>query len=1036
MNIYSTKNRFVLSVVSTVALAGVYIVFRLVTSPFLDVEREKLTFTRLETGDDEPEFRRIAAKWFPLDPWVSKSAMHFRHGGRYVYCEKYDLIDLPKQSPAINFRPIAMLWNSESEDVPIRLAAKSAQLTHSKQFSLVDMDLGRITGGRLAGGVRIRGPRGLRISVQTLHLSDDSMKLWSSDRVQFAWEGHKGYASSGIDVYLQSDTGDGLANVTDISRIVLNGRVDCDFSLPGQRADDEELQLKISAAQGFNYDFTTMTGIFQGISALPDTQGATSDRPIKRDEEVWVRRFNSDGTVDQLVCPELQLQFRNDLAEEAGLPKDDRLHLENITAWGKQVAFYSPQHNLTVLANRLRYAVDERLIEIRNTKTDHTGRQYFVDVRQDGARLIVPHIRILHDSDNSIQRVECLGTGNLSGKPPSSSADQKDVVVAAAEQKKRESFTATWRQSMTVQLGADGRTRIVTLKEGASVAQPEAGFKLAAGTIAMRLAESGVSSSTEEPTTHPSGSVGLESKPTSESSFDLASLRPEVLTATENVVLNSPDTNGRLRERLTVRFEDMIRVKSEESTRAGAIKTVAQRRRTKPEFLANTDSATSSGRVSFVSDTLDAVVMITTESDNREVEFHNLWLKGSVKVERHAQKAEESFTATGNQLFAAQGLNDNREVQLFGDPAKVERLSETLEGPRIDLDELSRQAKVVGSGRIRFITDTGFDGKALLEPTPIDIFWSDHMEFQNRRAHFVGNIRVIMSDGKTQHMEVTCSGLDVYFDRDIALGQQTSEGSFLAVERGGGDASASGPIERIECHSHVVVKIDQFAKGVTNARHHAEFADLSVNLQTGDFAATGRGFLSSISPDRNGELQGSSPATARANTPAQTHETAFVFMKAEFIGEIKGNIHRQEATLLQHVEAVVAPARRVDEKINFDHTATAQLPERAGILSAEELTISAVPLADSESDSFAIVAKENARLESQTISGTADVITYDHSKEQFILRAEGRGAVTVNHRASPDSKFDKLVGKRFEYYRRTNQLNAEEIRRLDVDVSE
>ncbi|MEO2019392.1 MAG: hypothetical protein ABGZ53_34080 [Fuerstiella sp.] len=1031
MNIYSTKNRFVLSVASTIALAGVYVVFRLLTSPFLEVERAKRTFTQLQTGDDEPEFRRIASKWFPLDQWVSKSAMHFRHGGRYVYFQKYDLMDGPKQSPAVDFRPIAMLWNSESEDVPIRLVAKSAQLRHSKRFSLLDMDLGRITGGRLAGGVRLRGPRGLKISVPTLHLSEDSMKLWSSDRVDFAWEGHTGHASSGIDIYLQSDSGDGLANVTNISEIVLNGRVDCDFSLPGQRAGDEELKLKISAAKGFKYDFTTMTGVFQGISAHSETQSSTSDRPIKRDEEVWVRRFNADSTVDQMVCPELKLQFRNEFPNESGMPADDRLHLENMTAWGKQVAFYSQEHNLTVLANNLHYAVDRRLIEISNTKVDHTGRQYFVDVRQDGSHLKVPRIRILHDTDGSIRRVECLGTGKLSAQPPSPSSDQQEVA-AAGRQKPRGAFTATWRQSMTLQLGEDGRTRIVTLKEGASVAQPEAGFKLSADAIAMRLAETGVSSNADEHSTLPAGVVGPVSKPTSDSAFDLGSLRPEVLTATENVVLISPDTSGRLRERLTVRFEHMIRRTSDENEPSGGVKTVAQTRPAKPELPSNADSATSKARVAFVSDTLDAIVMMSEESDNREVEFHNLWLKGSVQVVRHAQKAEDSFTASGNQLYAAQGLNDNREVQLFGDPATVERLTETLEGPRIDLNELSGQAKVVGSGRIRFVSDTGFDGLPLLQPTPIDIFWSDHMEFQNRRAHFVGNIRVIMSDGKTQHMEVTCSGLDVYFDRDIALGQQTSEGSFLAVQSGDEDSSASGPIERIECHSHVVVKIEQFAKGVTSARHNAEFADLSINLKTGDFNAIGRGFLSSMSPDRNGQLQGSSPATARANTPAQTHETAFVFMKAEFIGEIRGNLHRQEATLSHHVEAVVAPARRVDEKINFDHVATAQLPERAGILSAEELTISAVPLAESESDSFAIVARENARLESQTISGTADVITYDHSKEQFILRAEGRGSVTVNHRVSIDSPFNKLVGKRFEYHRRTNKLNAEEIRSLEV----
>ena len=1028
MNIYSTTNRFILSIVSTVALAGVYVVFRLVTSPFLDVEREKRTFTKVETNDNEPEFRQVAMEWFPRDDWVSKSALHFRHGERYVYFGNYELIDSLDQVPTVNFRPVAMLWRGESSDVPIRLVARSAQLQHSKRFSLLNMDLGRITGGRLTGDVRIRGPRGLQINVPTLHVSEDSMKLWSSDPVDFAWEGHRGKASSGIDVYLQSDTGDGLTNVSNVSRVVLNGRVVCDFSVPGQRASDDELKLKISAAQGFEYNFNTMTGIFQGISAHPDTQNSTSDKPINLGEEVLVQRINADGTLDQLVCPELQLQFRNDISNASGVTKDNRLHLAHITAWGKQVAFSSPQRSLTVLANRLQYSVDERLIDITNKNFEHTGRQYFVDVRQQGARLKVPHIRIIHNDEDSIQRVECLGTGILS----TTQSSGRQEPAAAAKQKTRSAFTASWRQSMTLQLGNDGTTRIVTLKEGASVTQPEAGLKLSARTIAMKLSESGPVSSRDKRRTHPSGIVRSVSKPTSDSELSLGSLTPEILTATENVVLTSPNNNGRLREKLTIRFENMMTGTSQNGPQSGVVRSVVQRNPAEPLHAPETNSLNSGSRVSFISDTLDAIVRINRGSDHREVEFHNLWLKGNVEVVRQAQKAEDGFTATGNQLFAAKGLNDNREVQLFGDPARVTRLTETLEGPRIDLKELSRQAKVIGSGRIRFITDRGLDGQILPNATPIDIFWSDHMEFQHRRAHFIGNIRVVMNNGTTQRMEVTCSGLDVHFDRDVALGQRASDRNFIAVDSGNDGTPALGPIELIQCHSHVVVKIDQITDGVTSARHNAEFADLSVNLKTGDFNAMGRGFLSSVSPDRNGELQGSSRAIARANTPAQTHETAFVFMKADFIGKVEGNLHRKEATLSHHVEAVVSPARRVDEKINFDSIATAHLPERAGILSAEQLTISAVPLADSASDSFAIVAKENARLESQTISGTADIITYDHSKEQFILRAEGRGAVVVNHRAGLNSKFNKLVGKRFEYYRRTNQLNAEEIRSLDV----
>ena len=82
---------------------------------------------------------------------------------------------------------------------------------------------------------------------------------------------------------------------------------------------------------------------------------------------------------------------------------------------------------------------------------------------------------------------------------------------------------------------------------------------------------------------------------------------------------------------------------------------------------------------------------------------------------------------------------------------------------------------------------------------------------------------------------------------------------------------------------------------------------------------------------------------------------------------------------------------------------------------------------------FSVVARDNARLVARSIAASADVITYDHSKEQFIMRAEGDGRVKVSHLGESNRQPTRLTGSRFEYYRRTNRLKATEIEGLNIN---
>ncbi|MEZ6125167.1 MAG: hypothetical protein R3C49_18625 [Planctomycetaceae bacterium] len=999
---------------ATITLAGVYVVFRSLTSPFLDVDHvTHVPGSQSAVAPVSTEYLDQARRWLPTQPWVAEATKYFHDRGRYLYCQDFGL--LPGDH-SFEVRPLAMIWHSRPDDTPVTLVADSAQLDSTRPISMNSTELGQIASGFISGSVRIDGPDGLKIEGCTFHLSSDSMKLWSNDPVRFAWETHSGSAAGGVEIFLNGMPGtrDGLTSVTDIRRVRLNGKVVCHFLMPAERAGQDDMKLDVQAAGGFSFDVLTKTGTFAGL--LPRA-GETKLKDPRN--EVWVRRINADQSIDQLVCPELEFQFRNGDDATADDDTGGRMKLEHVVAWGRQVVFHSKANGVLLQANEIRYAMDQRRLDIRHNNLEGSAEKKFVQLTQADNVLRVPHIRILHAADGSVQRVECNGEGQISGTMPESpegSDEDHGTPDGKFNNEPPMKFAASWLKSLVMQVAPDLKTRLITMEGQASVSESTRDFRLSAQKIGLKLVP---------PVGGPSRST-MESADGAQPPVGLADLQPEILKAEGNVVVDSPFGGGVLRNDLTVRFETMLA--------AGPIRQ-ASLTRTETEGSSKDEKQGSAWepppgeKISFTSDSLDAVVGITSDPKNRQAEFRNMWLKGGVELVRQAADSSGSFRATGNQLYAAGTDPSAMEVKLFGDPAVVTRDTGKVEGPRLDLIQQTSEVQVQGSGRMSFLTEKGFDGSVLPEPMPLDIYWSDHMYFQGRSASFVGNIRIVMRDAATQNVELQCSGLTVHFSQDVRLGPSGADNEFKPIPDSSGE---TGAIERIECHNRVTVSIDQFADGEQTGRHRATFADLKLNLQNGDFTAFGPGDLDSVTPDEGGQLQGPVPATARANTPSQTTETAFVCMKTTFIGELKGNIHRRDATLTQNVVAVVAPARRVDERISLQEMPTDQLPERAGILQAELLTISSVPghSVTDESKStpisagFAVVARGNSRLESRSLSASADVITYDHQKQQFIIRAEGDGTVIVNHRSGTGARFDQLKGKRFEYYRRTNQLNA------------
>lgn len=1013
MNTYNPYRRFLLSIVVTLLLGGLFLAFRAATSPFLDVEHQKRTFGSHDHRQNiSTELVDQARKWIPDHSWVAESKKHFRDDGRYLYCREFGLTDNDK---TVTVEPIAMILHGKPGTRPYTIVADSARLESSTPISPNSSKFGKIVGGVLAGNVRIEGPRGLRIEGRRFRLDEASLKLWSTDPVKFQMDEHRGLAQKGVDIYLESpaDRDGGLTSVTDVRKVRLNGRVKFEFVLPATHANKADQALHVDAAAGFSYETLTRTGVFSG------RKQASGESKLKTpSNEVLVTRLVDGNVTDQIVCPELMLRFRNAMPSEKDKPDSQTMKIEHVKAWGRQVLYKSRTHDIMVNANEFSYAVTEGRIDIYRTNNSPTPVAPSVEVIQGKSTLPVPnilrvpHIRVLHTPNNEVQRLELNGHGSIAGAPPPKTGQKSSTDEANL------AFNATWEKSLTMQVAPDQVTRVVTLDGGASVSEASREFQLKAQTIAMKLVS--LPAATAE-IVDKSGVIKIShettSNPESDSSFAIENLRPKLMTATGNVALNSPQASGQLRDKLSIKFEDRLPQPQGTKTKKDITKT-------------GNDEKERDIQVSFEADSLEAVVGLSLNPDDRTAELRNIWLTGDVEVVSQSEDADKSFTANGNFLHATGSQADDLEISLVGDPARFKSASRKLEGTRIDLDlsALEKEARVPVSGKIRFQVDKGFDRRKLAKPTPLDIYWSNRMVFHKRSAQFFGNIRMTMSDGETQDAEITCTDMTVHFSEDITLDRKGEQGEFEAVPAEDSKlkrASEMGPIERIEFHNTVRVRIDEWVDGEPMGRHRAEFADLNINLDTGDFNAIGQGFLESVRPDSDGQLQGAAPAVARANTPSQTSGSAFVYLRVEFIGDLHGNIDRKEANLTHNVMALVAPAQRIDDEINLDVPAS-ELPELAGILQSEVLTISAIDGGADAANGFAIVARDNARLRSRSLSASgADVIFYDHQKQQFIMKADGKGSVRVNHQNSPGSKLNSLSGKRFEYYRRTNQLNAE-----------
>lgn len=928
-------------------------------------------------------FQEQAEKWFPHDTWVQQADGRFRDDQWMLYFQDHELVN---DNRSIRVSPLAVLRGSDDDRSAVTLTAESAQLDASTPFSLGKGQFGRITSGVLSGRVRIDGTSGMRIEGRTFRISEDATRVWTNEPVQFWWDDPggesqgTGVADGGAEIEFGDEVGNRIADGDSRQKVRLLGRVRCNLTFQNGDGSKQPTELSIQAANGFEY--TDRKATFLGFA----------ERELRPELQIDVQGNlpNFEG-VHRLLCSRLTLELQPKIVSGAAGGRGTATEIHTITASGRSVLYRLAEQQLTAEMTQLRYRLQDRVLELQGRARTEAHDSLPVNVSFADRRLLVPFVSVTLDEENQPRWIECIGQGSL---------QQQSAAVAAGEDQGAK-LQAYWQEAFTLEREA-GLDKL-SLTGGASVIVPQQQLRLSARELTLTL----------DPDS-PEGSLA------SGSSEMPGSGQLRALQADGNVQIDSPQLRGTAERSLSLSFAD-----------GGDDSAAASGRAMSSGDVAGVPGGSSGGAAEFSCRTITA--SLRRDSHGRQ-QLDDLWLRGDVSASHQSVEQSGRFTAKGNAMHVRIADDGGRRVSLYGDPAAVIRDADRIEGARIELRDpvpgitQQRTAEVNGSGRIRFVLNS----KSMSRAAPLDIYWNEQMTYAGNVVKVQGNVRAVMNNEVDFDGEFSCVGMTVTLASDTVREPQR-EGIRMVAD----EVVTGVEVERIQCSGRVVIDADVMSNGEITGHHHAEFSDLEFNQVTGDFHALGPGRLESVQPDESGNSIASRRPLARANTAVQAPDHSCIFMRAAFEGSIEGNQRTQFVRLKYHVRGEFGPVRSLNDKLQLEHLTMGELPDNTGTLGCENLTVSRLPQADGSGHFLTLVAESNTsngaggtrspcRMESRLFSGVADKITIDHSKKQYILRAEEGRRARVSY--LPDAgQLQTLVGRRFVYYAGRNELSAEQI---------
>jgi lipopolysaccharide export system protein LptA len=1013
------------------------------------------------TGSEEapatsmPQQRRdlldVAAESLPHAPWSAQARYALRSSNAYIFTEEWEK---EENSNRVRFEPFAIVYrtpDAPADDPPLTIVCDTAVLEFAEKFDIRNPRPGRVVGGSLLGPVAIRGPNGLAANTHNFSFSESAQRAWSDHEIDFTWGGHSGRAQ-GIELDLIPQVGKldedkpaiaGIRTLRLVSNVHLTlqpGAEDRRKANQPQPSGKPRAPVRITCTGNFEYKLEVQVAVFhKNVEVIQPTSETQSDRLstdtltlefVRDKNEAQVATDAPATDVDPTAPP-----ADNPRPSPAGGGFSD-LKFRWLRASGPKTVVSSDRSELKATLQELTYDEPAREVTLKGTSP--------VRVEQKNHRLQSTEIAVTLDEEGDVETAHCRGNGRLvryTGRLPKSEDEPLPRI----------DFAAKWEGDLRLEPRTDQPGSTIDLQQRVVLTRP-GGMRLLAERVRIWLAEEASSSDTPAPRRR-RGEFNDDGR-----------TRPERMLALRQVELKSPQLVGAT-ERLEIWFQPgrlgpppagpeslepdvtqltpratplanspLRRVALRDPDQAPGVQAAANNRpvpagpkpgnppgsprAAQPRPAANPaadgpaaldplpgpEAEPVKGKTqSPILVSADVIrVQMLLDADDAEVE--RIRTEGHVHVTQNHGPGQIPLDVKGEQLHVWNYTEERQVLRVQGKPAHVHDRGLQLEGDDIRFDRGANQASVQGKGVLRMPVRNGIDGKKLPDAQLVDIFWQEKMEFDGQTARFFSGVKTQLNG-----TELSCEEMQVRLTRRV---------SFIED-----NAQREPELETVLCRDRVNIKSAEYQDNKLQSVRLATGHEFQFEQATGDLNSNGPGILTFWTRNTNRPEKKGRAGTANRNPIAQGN-SPWNFTQVTYSGRMKGNAEKRRSQFFDRVRVVYGPVNTPTEQLDVD-----RLPEQAGTLRCEELTVTQVVAPRDKSEHVTVLGRGNCEIEGRMkegyFSALAYSVSFDQSKGMYVLAGDGRRDAELSRESQPGvSQPAVQKAKRFEFFPERNELNV------------
>lgn len=391
-------------------------------------------------------------------------------------------------------------------------------------------------------------------------------------------------------------------------------------------------------------------------------------------------------------------------------------------------------------------------------------------------------------------------------------------------------------------------------------------------------------------------------------------------------------------------------------------------------------------------------------SDGKKTDLKELHAEEKVVVVQKPLTPEDKPVDIRGDRLTLRHEADGNVLNVVGQPGYVQLDKITIIGPLVNIDQLQNVVTVQGSGSLKMLTSTDFEGTKLKEPSEVTVFWGQRMFFDGQLAEFdqpqLGRVQAVQENSK-----LACRQLQVLLDRRVSLKDR---------QPGQGDQPAA--LNRMICNENVRMEKGIKLNDKWEEYQRVEGEEALFDNPTGQLNVSGPGIVYLL---RRGSQQDGLPGQGKpnANPPKkEANDREMKLTRIQFQGWMKANKINGIAHFEDGIEVFHLPAEDPDVAINVD-----QLPQGGMNLKSNKLTA----LQHKENDkviSQEFEATGRCAVKAQTYYAQSDVVKYDESKDLLIFQGAGGNLAVLHRQLVPGASPERVAAKQIQYFRAQNRV--------------